>query len=146
MIENMRSFEIEELIKLPKQIRNYIEEFEIPDCDFKSYYANIEKLVITGDLDEYICDSDNNVGDLEDEIGMIDDGLISNDYIIGDITIDNIKYTIVHGFPRCPNGWIFNENEIHNIGELYTDEPYSVQQQWYMDLTDNVMNYDHITL
>lgn len=76
-----------------------------------------------------------------EEIGLDDSNV--NDYIIVDLTLDGKQYTLIHGEPvDNPNGVIYNDQELHRVGEIRDDsEELSDIQKWYQQITEGASRY-----
>ena len=77
----------------------------------------------------------------------INNDLIEENYIIGELTFNDEKYTIIHGFPDGnPTGIIFNNIHTYLIGDITTDKSYGILQLWYMNITNNIKDFDKLII
>src|SRR4030042_3701432 len=97
-----------------------------------------------------LADPDRLGEDFWDDIGLTDyeddEHVKQQDWIIGNITFDDVVYTIIHGFPGDnASGIIYNSNrkEYYMIGESMMEEDcQSVPQTWYLKETNDVSDFE----
>lgn len=81
--------------------------------------------------------------DLIDEDDCDDETLADSDYIIGDLCIGGVDYTIIHGFPGDnPSGFIFNKDKTYSVGEEMKEDLNEEPVLWYRKITGNVCSYE----
>ena len=70
-----------------------------------------------------------------------DEYLVESDYVIFDLEINTVKYTMIHGFPGDnPAGVIFNENESYDIRNQGDNK--NEVYDWYNKTTENGSNFE----
>lgn len=98
-----------------------------------------------------LADLDGSKETFWNEIGFTDykddEQVRRSDWIIGEITFNEYKYTIIHGFPGDnASGIIYNSTnkEYYIIGEgMMEKDCASVQGSWYIEITNDVTEFYH---